>query len=118
MKLLFVVILHNNENAYKLFSALRKNDTKGTVLPAQSLRSLVLDSEIEPIPMFAGLRHIIDSPRELNYTVFCVIDESELENVKNIVHGVTEEIQQKIGIMFALPITLWKEVNNLICILY
>ena len=105
MKYLFTVILHKNENAYKLFSALRKNGINGTVLPAQSLKSTLLDSSVEPEPFFGGLRQVVEYGHDSNYTVFCVVDETELEKIKGIVREVSEEIKHKVGLMFAVPLT-------------
>ena len=105
MKVLFVVILHQNKNAYKLFSALRKNNIKGTVLPAKSLKSTILDDSEESIPSFVGLRHVLEYEHDANYIVFSVVDESMVEKLKNIVNGITKEINEKIGIMFALPLS-------------
>lgn len=104
MYYMFQVILAKNENAYALFSALRKNDIKGFVLPAQSLRSALLDNPDEEIPPFAGLRQVVEYPHDMNYVVSCIIDESKLEEVKNIVRKVTDEIKHKVGIMFAVPL--------------
>lgn len=104
MKYMFQVILSKNEDAYSLFSALRKNGIKGVVLPAQSLKSALLDNKDEHIPAFAGLRHVVEYPHDMNYLVFCIIDESELERVKSIVRSVTDEIKHKVGIMYAMPL--------------
>ena len=104
MKYMFQVILSKNENAYALFSALRKKDIKGVVLPAQSLKSALLDNKDESIPAFAGLRHVVEYPHDNNYVVYCIIDESRLEEVKQIVRDVTDEIKHKVGIMFAMPL--------------
>lgn len=104
MTYMFQVILSKNENAYALFSALRKNGIKGVVLPAQSLKSALLDNQEEPVPAFTGLRHIVEYSHDMNYLVYCIIDESRLEEVKNIVRSVTDEIKQKVGIMYAMPL--------------
>lgn len=104
MKYMFQVILSKNENAYALFSALRKKDIKGVVLPAQSLKSALLDNKDESIPAFTGLRHVVEYPHDNNYVVYCIIDESRLEEVKQIVRDVTDEIKHKVGIMFAMPL--------------
>ena len=40
----------------------------------------------------------------MNYIVYCIIDESRLEEVKTIVRAVTDEIKQKVGIMYAMPL--------------
>lgn len=105
MAYMFQVILSKNENAYALFSALRRNGIKGVVLPAQSLKSALLDNQDESIPAFAGLRHVVEYPHDMNYIVFCIIDESRLGEVKSIVRQVTDEIKQKVGIMYAMPLT-------------
>lgn len=104
MAYMFQVILNKNENAYMLFSALRKNGIKGVVLPAQSLKSALLDNRDETIPVFAGLRHVVEYPHDMNYIVTCIIEEDKLEQVKTIVRSVTDEIKEKVGIMFAFPL--------------
>jgi len=104
MKYMFQVILTKNENAYALFSALRRSGIKGVVLPAQSLKSALLDNQEETIPAFTGLRHVVEYSHDMNYMVYCIIDESQLEEVKTIVRSVTTEIKQKVGIMYATPL--------------
>lgn len=109
---MFQVILSKNENAYALFSALRKNGIKGVVLPAQSLKSALLDNHDESIPAFAGLRHVVEYPHDMNYMVYCIIDESQLEDVKAIVRRVTDEIKQKVGIMYAMPLAFVEGLSD------
>lgn len=109
MKYLFVVILNKNENAYRLFSELRKHDIKGTVLPAQSLKSAYLDNDDEALPLFGSLRQVVSYPHDLNYTVFCIVTNEQLALVKSIVHEITDEIQHKLGVMFALPVDTFEE---------
>ena len=104
MKYMFQVILTKNENAYALFSALRRSGIKGVVLPAQSLKSALLDNQEETIPTFTGLRHVVEYSHDMNYMVYCIIDESRLEEVKAIVRSVTTEIKHKVGIMYATPL--------------
>lgn len=104
MQYMFQVILSKNEDAYSLFSALRRNNIKGVVLPAQSLKSALLDNKDEAIPQFVGLRHVVEYSHDMNYLVFCIIDESRLEEVKSIVRSVTNEIKHKVGIMYAMPL--------------
>ena len=104
MTYMFQVILSKNENAYALFSALRRNGIKGVVLPAQSLKSALLDNKDENIPVFTGLRHVVEYPHDMNYLVYCIIVESKLEEVKTIVRSVTNEIKEKVGIMYAMPL--------------
>ncbi len=104
MKYMFQVILSKNENAYALFSALRRANIKGVVLPAQSLKSALLDNKEEPVPAFTGLRHVVEYSHDMNYIVYCIIDESRLEEVKTIVRAVTDEIKHKVGIMYAMPL--------------
>ena len=48
----------------------------------------------------------------MNYLVDCIIDESRLEEVKNIVRSVTDEIQHKVGIMYAIPLAFVEGLNN------
>ena len=74
------------------------------VLPAQSLKSALLDNKDESITAFTGLRHVVEYPHDNNYVVYCIIDESRLEEVKQIVRDVTDEIKHKVGIMFAMPL--------------
>ena len=40
----------------------------------------------------------------MNYMVFCIIDETRLDEVKGIVRKVTDEIKHKVGIMFDQPL--------------
>lgn len=112
MKYMFQVILNKNENAYALFSALRRAEIKGVVLPAQSLKSALLDNKEEPVPAFTGLRHVVEYAHDMNYIVYCIIDESRLEEVKTIVRSVTDEIKHKVGIMYAMPLAFIEGIED------
>ena len=112
MKYMFQVILNKNENAYALFSALRRAEIKGVVLPAQSLKSALLDNKEEPVPAFTGLRHVVEYTHDMNYIVYCIIDESRLEEVKTIVRSVTDEIKHKVGIMYAMPLAFIEGIED------
>lgn len=112
MTYMFQVILRKNENAYALFSALRRKGIKGVVLPAQSLKSALLDNKDEPVPAITGLRHVVEYSHDMNYLVYCIIDESRLEEVKDIVRGVTDEIKEKVGIMYAMPLAFIEGLDN------
>jgi hypothetical protein len=109
---MFQVILNKNENAYALFSALRRAEIKGVVLPAQSLKSALLDNKEEPVPAFTGLRHVVEYTHDMNYIVFCIIDESRLQEVKTIVRSVTDEIKHKVGIMYAMPLAFIEGIED------
>ena len=95
MKYMFQVILTKNENAYALFSALRRSGIKGVVLPAQSLKSALLDNQEETIPTFTGLRHVVEYSHDMNYMVYCIIDESRLEELSKLKAEVESNILQQ-----------------------
>ena len=74
------------------------------MVEVNSLKSALLDNKEESIPAFTGLRHVVEFSHDTNYLVYCIIDESRLEEVKAIVRSVTDEIKHKVGIMYAMPL--------------
>ena len=59
------------------------------------------------VPVFAGFRHLVQSTRQPNRTVFSVIkDEETLDQAMAVVEDVVGNLEDSAtGIMFALPVT-------------
>lgn len=59
------------------------------------------------VPVFAGFRHLVQSNRLPNRTVFSVIkDEETLDQAMAVVEEVVENLEESAtGIMFAIPVT-------------
>ena len=59
------------------------------------------------VPVFAGFRHLVQSNRQPNRTVFSVIkDDKTLDQAMAVVEEVTGNLEESAsGIMFAIPVT-------------
>ncbi len=59
------------------------------------------------VPIFAGFRHLVQSTRQPNRTVFSVIrDEETLERAMAVVEDAVGSLENRAtGIMFAVPVT-------------
>jgi len=59
------------------------------------------------VPVFAGFRHLVQSNRQPNRTVFSVIkDDETLDQAMAVVEEVTGNLEESAsGIMFAIPVT-------------
>ena len=93
-------------------TGLEKFEPTGTVIPTSSMRNAILQSTVEPLPNFGGLRQLYENDRALNTTIMAVIEEEELEQVKSIIRGVSIKNEENRGIMFAAPITYFEELKN------
>lgn len=106
MKVLFACVLEKNEYEKKLYSELVKNNYSGTVLPTTSIKHALLGSNIEPIPVFAGLRHLVDEKEDINSTILMLVDLDELDKIKAIVKTATNNFEKHCGCMFAVPLIM------------
>ena len=65
----------------------------------------ILHTEDE-MPIFYGLRAILEPERRISKTIFCVMEDSQVEIARKIVNDVTGGLDHPdSGIMFALPVT-------------
>lgn len=112
MKLLFFVIMRNDEHRNRVLAAMNKYEATGTVIPTSSIRNAILNASTEPLPIFGALRQLSEHSRDLNTTIMTVIEEKDLEATKMLVRSLSVEGTENDGIMFAIPVVDFEEFTN------
>lgn len=101
---LLVIVVNQEEHLDSVLSVLLEAGiTGGTVIDTVGMGRIISHS----IPLFAGLRHLFDSDRPQNKTIFSVIDDSvDIEEVIALVEDVCGSLDEPgTGILFTIPIT-------------
>ena len=79
--------------------------TGATVLDSKGMARILLGSE-EDVPVFYGLRAILEPERRSSKTIFCVLPDEKVQVARDIVNQVTGGLDTPdSGIMFAIPAT-------------
>lgn len=112
MKLLFVVIIKNDEYRNALLNEMNKFQTTGTVITTGSIKNAILQPDVEPIPNFGGLRQLYENQSDLNTTILAIIDEEDLAQTKAMVRSVSTKGATYEGIMFTLPINDYETLTD------
>ena len=101
----FVFVLNRTEHLEHLMQEFSNHGLKGaTVLDSRGM-ARILHTEDE-MPIFYGLRAILEPERRISKTIFCVMEDSQVEIARKIVNDVTGGLDHPdSGIMFALPLT-------------
>lgn len=103
MKHLLFVTLENTKETYDLIHELSKLGINGTVLSSTSLKHILHD-ENEDVPSFISLAHVHENKFVQNTTIYFILEDAQLENVKNAVRKFTHGFTTTKGGMFASPI--------------
>ena len=101
----FVFVLNRTEHLEHLLSEFADHGLKGaTVLDSRGM-ARILHTEDE-MPIFYGLRAILEPERRISKTIFCVMEDDQVTTARKIVNDVTGGLEHPdSGIMFALPVT-------------
>ncbi len=101
----FVFVLNRTEHLEHLLQEFSDHGLRGaTVLDSKGM-ARILHSEDE-LPVFYGLRAILEPERRSSKTIFCVMQDEQVETARKIVNDVTGGLDAPdSGIMFALPLT-------------
>ena len=101
----FVFVLNRTEHLEHLLQEFSDHGFRGaTVLDSKGM-ARILHSE-EELPVFYGLRAILEPERRSSKTLFCVMQDEQVETARRIVNDVTGGLDAPdSGIMFALPLT-------------
>ena len=102
----FVFVLNRTEHLEHLLQEFTNHGLNGaTVLDSKGM-ARILHSEDE-MPLFYGLRAIMEPERRSSKTIFMVLPDENVDVAKNIVNQVTGGLEvPDSGIMFAMPITM------------
>jgi len=102
----FFFVLNRTEHLEHLMEEFSNHGLKGaTVLDSKGMARILLGSD-EEVPMFAGLRAILEPERRSSKTIFCVMPDEKVQLARDIVNQVTGGLDTPdSGIMFAVPAT-------------
>lgn len=100
----FVVVLNHAEHLEPLLEEMMKAGISGaTVIESRGMARVLFN---ENTPLFGMLRSIVNESRAENKTIFTVIEDSKIEELRKIVNKVTGGISiAGNGIMFATPLS-------------
>ena len=103
---LFVFVLNRTEHLEHLLQEFTDHGLTGaTVLDSRGM-ARILHSEDE-MPLFYGLRAIMEPERRISKTIFMVLPDEKVDTARKIVNQVTGGLDvPDSGIMFALPLTM------------
>ncbi|MBR1584246.1 MAG: hypothetical protein IJ662_01745 [Clostridia bacterium] len=101
----FVFVLNRTEHLEHLLQEFAQRGLRGaTVLDSKGM-ARILHSE-EEMPLFYGLRAIMEPERRSSKTIFCVLPDDKVQLARDIVNQVTGGLDAPdSGIMFAMPLT-------------
>lgn len=101
----FVFVLNRTEHLEHLLQEFASHGFRGaTVLDSKGM-ARILHSE-EEMPLFYGLRAIMEPERRSSKTIFMVLEDEKVEEARRIVNQVTGGLDHPdSGIMFAVPLT-------------
>ena len=101
----FVFVLNRTEHLENLLQEFSAHGLTGaTVLDSKGM-ARILHSE-EEMPLFYGLRAIMEPERRSSKTIFMVLKDEQVEEARKIVNSVTGGLDvPDSGIMFSVPVT-------------
>lgn len=103
MKYLLFVVLENNLKTVELIHELSQKGYNGTVMASSSLKHM-LEGEQEDTLHFVSLSHLHPENLSQNTTVYFILDENKVEEVKQLVREKTNQFKNTKGGMFTTPL--------------
>ena len=103
MKHLLFMTLENTKETHDLIHYLSKIGYNGTVLSSTSLKHILAD-ENEDVPSFFSLAHLHENSFVKNTTIYFILEDDELEEVKSEIRKATNNFKSTKGGMFATPL--------------
>ena len=101
---LLICVVNNTASVNEIVGGLiRIGVTGATVIDSHGTAEIAAAQ----VPVFAGFRHLVQSNRQPNRTIFSVIkDDETLDQAMNVVEEVVGGLEESsTGIMFAIPVT-------------
>ena len=103
MKYLLFVVLENTNQTSNLIKELSLRGINGTVMASTSLKH-VFEDEHEDTLQFVSLSHIDQHKLTQNTTIYFILDEKNIEEVKQIIREKTGNFTNTKGGMFVTPL--------------
>ncbi|HNX15825.1 MAG TPA: hypothetical protein PKO28_00395 [Bacilli bacterium] len=103
MKQLLFAILQNTEESHRLFKELHERGYNGTTTETGSISSTLLDDP-DFQPMFGNLRQVVSAGFQKNVALYIILDESHVEEVKQLIREATHSFATTRGGMAIIPL--------------
>lgn len=103
MEYLLFVVLENTNHTSNLIKELSLRGINGTVMASTSLKH-VFEDEHEDTLQFVSLSHIDQHKLTQNTTIYFILDEKNIEEVKQIIREKTDNFTNTKGGMFVTPL--------------
>lgn len=103
MKHLLFTTLENTKETHDLIHHLSELGYNGTVLSSTSLKHILHD-ENEDVPSFISLAHVHENKFVQNTTIYFILDDKELDEVRSEIRKATDSFKKTKGGMFVAPI--------------
>ncbi len=105
MKLL-ILILSKTECVPGIISELeRENLGDPTVIDSAGALNVLSESNVEPLPMFGGLRYVIGRSKRESKTLLCALADEDVDKAMEIIDRRVDGIDNPdTGVAFTLPI--------------
>ena len=103
MKYLLFVVLENTNQTSDLIKELSLKGINGTVMASTSLKH-VFEDEREDTLQFVSLSHLDQHKLPQTTTIYFILDEKNIEEVKQIIREKTDNFTNTKGGMFVTPL--------------
>lgn len=103
MKHLLFVVLENTKETTDVIHELSQKGFNGTVISSTSLKHLLQDERAD-LPSFISLSQIHSNSLTQNTTIYFILEDEELEEVRALIRERTNHFQNTKGGMFSTPI--------------
>lgn len=103
MKYLLTLILDHGDLVDTIFKEISKNHFNATVLSARSIKHLLEDEEADDINFF-NISHLENQNYATSTFCYFLVDESRLNELKDLIRNSTDNFKKIKGAMFSNPI--------------
>ncbi len=103
MKHLLFVVLENKPETEEVIHELSNRGFNGTILSSTSVHNFMLDEE-DDVPSFFSLAHISEKKFVHNTTLYFILDDEKIDEVRQIIREITGNFEKVKGGMFETPI--------------
>ena len=103
MKHLLFVVLENKPETEEVIHELSNRGFNGTILSSTSVHNFMLDEE-DDVPSFFSLAHISEKKFVHNTTLYFILDDGKIDEVRQIIREITGNFEKVKGGMFESPI--------------
>lgn len=110
---LLVLVLNRTQFLEPLLKRLAETGICGATVLDSTGMAHMLYQDHEELPFLGGLRRLISPDRNVSKTIFMVLDDARVDEVRRIIIDVTGGLDQPdSGIMFAVPTTFTEGIDK------